>query len=65
MRDVIALVTGASSGIPARAQRALVAAAGRKRFIDWSFGHYLEIAHPRFAEEHARVGAPARVPVPA
>ncbi len=24
---------------PARAQRGLVAAAGRKRFIDWSFGH--------------------------
>ena len=22
---------------------------GAKRFVDWSFGHYLEIAHPRFA----------------
>jgi flavin-dependent dehydrogenase len=21
----------------------------RKRFVDWAFGHYLEIAHPRFA----------------
>jgi flavin-dependent dehydrogenase len=21
----------------------------RKRFLDWAFGHYLEIAHPRFA----------------
>jgi flavin-dependent dehydrogenase len=21
----------------------------RKQFVDWSFGHYLEIAHPRFA----------------
>jgi hypothetical protein len=20
-----------------------------KRFVDWSFGHYLNIAHPRFA----------------
>jgi flavin-dependent dehydrogenase len=20
----------------------------RKRFVDWAFGHYLEIAHPRF-----------------
>lgn len=39
---------------PARAQRALVAAAGRKRFVDWSFGHYLEIAHPRFAEQYSR-----------
>ncbi|HEX5193252.1 MAG TPA: NAD(P)/FAD-dependent oxidoreductase [Solirubrobacteraceae bacterium] len=26
-----------------------------KRFVDWSFGHYLNIAHPSFAEtEHAR-----------
>jgi flavin-dependent dehydrogenase len=45
---------------PARVQRGLVAAAGRKRFVDWSFGHYLEIAHPRFAEEHART-VPGRV----
>jgi menaquinone-9 beta-reductase len=22
---------------------------GAKRFVDWSFGHYLDIAHPRFA----------------
>ena len=27
----------------------------RKRFIDWSFGHYLEVAHPRFVGG----GAPA------
>ena len=51
--------------LPARAQRGLVAAAGRKRFVDWSFGHYLEIAHPRFAEEHARLGEGAPVPVAA
>ena len=50
---------------PARMQRGLVAAAGRKRFVDWSFGHYLEIAHPRFAAEHARTGDPSRVPVAA
>ena len=49
--------------LPARAQRGLVAAAGRKRFVDWSFGHYLEIAHPRFAEEHVRLGEGDRVPV--
>jgi menaquinone-9 beta-reductase len=48
---------------PARAQRGLVATAGRKRFVDWSFGHYLEIAHPRFAEENVRLGKDARVPV--
>ena len=51
--------------LPARAQRAVVAAAGRKRFIDWSFAHYLEIAPPRFAAENARFEAPARVAVAA
>ena len=53
------------AALPARAQRGLVAAAGRKRFVDWSFGHYLEIAHPRFAEEHVRLGEGDRVPVAA
>jgi digeranylgeranylglycerophospholipid reductase len=28
---------------------------GTKRFVDWSFGHYLDIAHPSFV-----TGAPAR-----
>jgi menaquinone-9 beta-reductase len=51
--------------LPARAQRAVVAAAGTKRFVDWSFGHYLEIAHPRFAEERALAGRPAPVAVAA
>ncbi|MDQ3729015.1 MAG: NAD(P)/FAD-dependent oxidoreductase [Actinomycetota bacterium] len=50
---------------PARAQRGLVAAAGSKRFVDWSFGHYLEIAHPRYAEQHARRTTDARAPVAA
>jgi menaquinone-9 beta-reductase len=34
-----------------------------KRFVSWSFGHYLEIAHPRFAAEGpppARRRTPAR-----
>ncbi len=48
--------------LPARAQRALVSAAGRKRFVDWSFEHYLEIAHPRFAEERAQQRNPGLVP---
>jgi hypothetical protein len=30
---------------------------GHKRFVDWSFNHYLEIAHPRFALE---AGSPRR-----
>ena len=50
--------------LPARVQRGLVAAAGRKRFVEWSFNHYLEIAHPRFATEHARLGEPASVAEP-
>ncbi len=32
-------------------------AMGAKRFIDWSFEHYLEIAHPRFASAVSRAGA--------
>jgi flavin-dependent dehydrogenase len=44
--------------LPARIQRAVISAAGRKRFIDWAFKHYLEIAPPSFAYEHARVPEP-------
>ncbi len=32
-----------------------------KRFVDWSFGHYLEIAHPRFVDAGAHS---ARMPAP-
>jgi menaquinone-9 beta-reductase len=35
-----------------------------RRFLDWAFGHYLEIAHPRFAATGAR-RAPFQVHVPA
>jgi flavin-dependent dehydrogenase len=38
--------------LPARAQRAVIRTVGRKRLVDWSFGHYLEIAPPRYAREH-------------
>lgn len=38
--------------LPARAQRAVIRAAGRKRFLDWAFGHYLRIAPPSYAWEH-------------
>ena len=35
-----------------------------KRFLDWSFGHYLEIAHPRFVGAGPRRTPPqVRVPV--
>ena len=29
--------------------RAVIRACGRKRFVDWAFGHYLRIAPPEFA----------------
>ena len=36
----------------------------RKRFLDWAFGHYLEIAHPRFVAAGPR-RTPIAVRVPA
>jgi menaquinone-9 beta-reductase len=35
--------------LPARIQRAVIRACGRKRFVDWAFRHYLRIAPPEFA----------------
>lgn len=32
--------------LPASVQRAVIRACGRKRFVDWAFGHYLRIAPP-------------------
>ena len=40
--------------LPARLQRAVIRAAGRKRFVDWAFGHYLRIAPPEFAHPAPR-----------
>jgi menaquinone-9 beta-reductase len=53
--------------IPARLQRLIIRACGRKSFVDWSFGHYLRIAPPgaiggdtggmgRYARVHAGSG---------
>jgi menaquinone-9 beta-reductase len=37
-------------------------AMGAKRFVDWSFNHYLDIAHPDFVfADQAPTGAPARI----
>jgi menaquinone-9 beta-reductase len=36
--------------LPARVQRAVIRACGRKRFVDWAFAHYLKIAPPEFAK---------------
>jgi hypothetical protein len=35
--------------MPARLQRLVIRLCGNKRFVDWSFGHYLRIAPPDFA----------------
>jgi flavin-dependent dehydrogenase len=40
-------------------------AMSRQRFIDWSFGHYLDIAPPSFALDGRRPTLPGRRPVPA
>ena len=42
--------------IPARLQRLIIRLCGRKRFVDWSFGHYLRIAPPDFAPPPADDG---------
>jgi hypothetical protein len=51
--------------LSARLQRAVVWAAGRRRFVHWAFDHYLEIAPPSYAREHARVPERARLPAAA
>ena len=45
--------------IPARLQRLIVRVCGRKRFVDWSFAHYLRIAPPDFAPPAADAGTGA------
>jgi flavin-dependent dehydrogenase len=37
--------------VPPRLLTGGLKAMERQRFVDWSFGHYLEIAHPRFVGE--------------
>jgi flavin-dependent dehydrogenase len=39
--------------IPPRLLGPMIRLLGAKRFVDWSFGHYLEIAPPRFALDSA------------
>jgi flavin-dependent dehydrogenase len=39
--------------VPARVQRLVIRLCGIKRFVDWSFGHYLRIAPPEFAQPRA------------
>ena len=44
--------------VPPRVLARALKAMQRKRFVDWAFGHYLEIAHPRFAGAGSRARAP-------
>jgi flavin-dependent dehydrogenase len=39
--------------VPPRLLGPLIRILGSKRFVDWSFGHYLRIAPPRYAESSA------------
>jgi digeranylgeranylglycerophospholipid reductase len=45
--------------IPARLQRLLIRLCGSKRFVDWSFGHYLRIAPPDFTPPPADPPTPS------
>jgi flavin-dependent dehydrogenase len=51
--------------LPARLQRAVIRTCGRKRFVDWSFGHYLRIAPPDFARPAPELRRDPGEPVPA
>ena len=46
--------------VPPRLLAAALSAMERGGFVDWSFGHYLKIAHPSFARAPSRVEATAR-----
>jgi flavin-dependent dehydrogenase len=43
--------------VPPRVLGASLRAIDRKRFIDWAFGHYLNVAHPGFVESATRTPA--------
>jgi flavin-dependent dehydrogenase len=43
--------------VPSRVLGASLRAIDRKRFIDWAFGHYLNVAHPGFVESATRTPA--------
>jgi menaquinone-9 beta-reductase len=47
--------------IPPRMLGLLLRGISGKRFVDWSFGHYLRIAPPEYARDHARLGVRRRL----
>ena len=49
--------------IPARLQRLMIRLCGSKRFVDWSFGHYLRIAPPGLLARRAPDAAAAQPPL--
>jgi menaquinone-9 beta-reductase len=52
--------------LPAWVQRVVIRAAGRRRFVDWAFGHYLRIAPPELAGPAPQApDAPERLPAAA
>jgi hypothetical protein len=46
--------------IPPRMLGPMIRLLGAKRFVDWSFGHYLRIADPSFAAVNGRSGRSRR-----
>jgi len=44
--------------IPPRALTPILQAIGVRRFVHWSFNHYLAIAHPSFVTDDRRAGSP-------
>jgi flavin-dependent dehydrogenase len=46
--------------VPPRVLAGSLRAMDSRRFLDWAFGHYLEVAHPRFVAEGVPGWAPAR-----
>ena len=44
--------------VPPRLLARSLRAMQRKQFVDWAFGHYLEIAHPRFVEASGAIARP-------
>ena len=50
--------------VPPRVLAPLLRLMGTKRFVDWSFGHYLEIAPPEFADVPPHFASSQSLPTP-
>ena len=56
--DVVERVQRLIPRLPPRLLGRALGAMERQRFVDWAFGHYLEIAHPRFVAARLPETAP-------